>query len=161
MTNESSKSRSTPLRDLHLTAWRHFITVHAVTIEAINRELVAADCVPLHWYDVLIELFEAPERRLRMHELAQKVVLSRSGLTRLVDRLENAKLLARQPDPTDRRGSYAVLTRAGVRALRAAWPVYAAAIETYFAQHLSDAEAETMTAAFNRILATTQANSEA
>jgi DNA-binding MarR family transcriptional regulator len=97
--------------------------------------------VPLHWYDVLIELAEAPKRRLRMTDLARKVVLSKSGLTRLVDKLENAGLLKRESAVTDGRGAFAVLTDDGLTALRKAWPIYAHGIKMYFAQHLSDDEA--------------------
>jgi DNA-binding MarR family transcriptional regulator len=126
------------------------LSVHATCIDGIDHRLAAAERIPLHWYDVLIELAEAPEQRLRMHELAHNVVLSRSGLTRLVDRLEAAGYLRRQPDPQDRRGSFAVLTDAGRMALRQAWPVYAQGIEAYFAQHLTAADAATLTEVFER-----------
>jgi DNA-binding MarR family transcriptional regulator len=113
--------------------------------------MAAAGVIPLTWYDILIELYEAPQRRLRLHELARAVVLSRSTLTRTVDRLETAGLLRREPDPTDRRGAFAVLTDAGLEAMRAAWPVYAQGIVDYFACHLSDGEARLLTAVFERI----------
>ncbi len=136
------------LDDLHLTTWRNFITAQARLIDIIDRELAAADCVPLHWYDVLIELQEAPNKRLRMAELAKKVVLSKSGLTRLVDKLETARLIVREITAEDGRGAYAVLTEAGYKALRKAWPVYAQGIQRYFAHHLSDEEARIMNTAF-------------
>src|SRR5262245_48298658 len=139
------------LSDLQLAAWRGFIKSHATIIAAIDRELVEANCLPLHWYDVLIELIEAPEQRLRMHELATKVVLSRSGLTRLVDRLEKEGLLRREPDLTDRRGFFAILTEQGRKALQQSWPVYARGIDTYFTRHLSDEEAERLVGIFSRI----------
>ncbi len=140
------------LDDIHLDAWRTFITAHARLIDAIDAELVEAGRLPLHWYDVLVELIEAPDHRLRLHELADRVVLSRSGLTRLVDRLENAGLLARQPDPMDRRGAFAVLTDKGREAMRQSWPVYARGIARHFARHLSDAEARTLTEVLTRVL---------
>lgn len=139
------------LGDIHLAAWRNLITFHSRAIDAIDQALIAADCVPLHWYDVLIELYEAPEHRLRMHELANKVLLSRSGLTRLIDRLEDAALITRQLDAQDRRGFYAKLTKEGVQALRKAWPVYAGAIEQTFAQHINEEEAETFANAFDKM----------
>src|SRR4051812_21881263 len=98
-----------------LAAWRNFITAHATLIDRIDRNLAEADLIPLHWYDVLIELSEAPDHRLRMHELASSVVLSRSGLTRLVDRLEKEGFLTRERDATDRRGAYAVITEQGLQ----------------------------------------------
>ena len=139
------------LDDATLAAWRSFITAHALVIEQIDRDLAAAGCVPLHWYDVLVELVEAPEERLRMHQLANQVVLSRSGLTRLVDRLEAAGLLRRERSGTDRRGAYAVLTAQGRAALRMAWPVYAHGISTYFARHLDPAHVGTLTTTFERV----------
>jgi DNA-binding MarR family transcriptional regulator len=138
--------------DVHLTAWRTFITVHATLIDQIDNELVAAEQLPLHWYDVLIELAEAPDRRLRMHELARAVVLSRSGLTRLVDRLEKEGLLTRQPDPADRRGAFAVITQQGLAAMRNAWPVYATGIINHFAQHLNESEAQLLTEFLKRMI---------
>lgn len=143
---------SQPLDPTALNAWRTFITAHARLIETIDRELTAADCVPLHWYDVLVELVEAPEQRLRMSDLARKVVLSRSGLTRMVDKLEKAGLLLREASPEDGRGAYAVLTEAGHNALRKAWPIYAQGIKNYFAAYLRADETEQMAAAFSRML---------
>lgn len=140
------------LSDLHLGAWRAFITAHANLIDAIDREMASAEVIPLNWYDVLVELLEAPERRLRMHELARNVVLSRSGLTRLVDRLEDAELLKRELDPADRRGFYAILTDKGYAALKKAWPVYAKGISRHFAQHLNNAQAQAITERLTRMV---------
>jgi hypothetical protein len=96
-----------------VAAWRALITANVLVLEKIERALAGAGLPPLGWYDVLLELSGAPGGRLRMHELARAVVLSRSGLTRLVDRLEGAGLLRREPDPADRRGSYAEITDEG------------------------------------------------
>lgn len=137
--------------ELHLTAWRAFVNAHATAIDRIERDLADAGQISLTWYDVLVALWEAPEHRLRLNELARAIVLSRSGLTRLVDRLEAAGLLRREPCPGDRRGAYAVLTPAGREAQLAAWPVYARGIEAHFARHLSDAEAASMATALGRV----------
>jgi DNA-binding MarR family transcriptional regulator len=142
--------------EIRLTAWRNFITAHANLIDLIDRELTAADRLPLHWYDVLIELVHAPENRLRMHELAQNVVLSRSGLTRLVDKLETAGLLRRQASPDDRRGAFAVLTEKGKDAVRKSWPVYSKGIAKYFAAHMNKEEAKVIQDVFARILKAVQ-----
>jgi DNA-binding MarR family transcriptional regulator len=144
------------LDEQRLRAWRTFLTLHAVLIERIERELVETDVMPLGWYDVLLALAEAPDRRLRMHELAQAIVLSRSGLTRLVDRLETAGLLHRQPASGDRRGAFAVLTEEGLAALRRTWPVYAQGIAQHFACYLSDEEAQMLTEVFQRMLSAAQ-----
>jgi DNA-binding MarR family transcriptional regulator len=140
------------LSEQHLAAWRAFLKAHAIIIDRIDHDLVAAERLPLSSYDVLIELYEAPERRLRMHELAQRVVLSRSGLTRLVDRLEAEGLLTRDRCGTDRRGAYAVITEQGVAALRRAWPVYKRGIAEYFAQWLTPEEAQVLESALERVV---------
>jgi DNA-binding MarR family transcriptional regulator len=146
-----------PLSEKHLAAWRTFLKAHATIIDRIDRDLVAAQRPPLSSYDVLIELYEAPERRLRMHELAERVVLSRSGLTRLVDRLEAEGLLTRGRCGTDRRGAYAVITEQGIAALQQTWPIYTRGIAEYFAQWLTLEEAQFLESALGRIL---QANSK-
>ena len=135
-----------------MAAWRAFLKAHAVVLDKIDRELAEAKQIPLSSYDVLIELYEAPERRLRMHELASRVVLSRSGLTRLVDRLEAEGLLVRERSGSDRRGAYAVITEEGIAALRRSWPVYARGIQQHFARWLSDEEARVLETALGRVL---------
>ncbi len=145
------------LSEQHLTAWRAFLKAHAIVIDRIDHDLLAARRLPLSSYDVLIELYEAPGRRLRMYELAERVVLSRSGLTRLVDRLEAEGFLTRDRSGTDRRGAYAVITEQGIAAMRQAWPVYARGIIKYFAQWLTPEETQLLGSALGRIL---QASSE-
>jgi len=141
------------LDDQRLAAWEAFVYAHAAVVDRIERELTAAGVVPLGWYDVLVALAPAPGHRLRMHELAREVVLSRSGLTRLVDRLAAAGLLCRQPDPSDRRGAFAALTPEGLAAQQRAWPVYARAIAAHFGRHLSEDEARTLAGALDRVRA--------
>lgn len=151
--NEGSARRTDAGR---LAAYRAFITAHAAIIAQLEREMAAAGVIPLTWYDVLLELYEASERRLRLHELARRVVLSRSGLTRTVDRLAAAGLLRRESDPLDRRGAFAILTTEGHAALRQAWPIYARGIAAYFTRHLDEEEARALTAIFERIRAAAQ-----
>jgi DNA-binding MarR family transcriptional regulator len=139
-------------------AWRAFITAYAAAIEGIERGLSEAGLPPLGWYDVLLELSAAPGCRLRMHELARAVVLSRSGLTRLVDRLERAGLLRREPDPADGRGSFAVLMDEGARMRERMWPVYAKGIAEHFGAHISDEEAEVLSRALGRVRAAAESS---
>jgi DNA-binding MarR family transcriptional regulator len=120
------------IAEKRLASWRALLNAHARVIERIERELQAAGLPPLGWYDVLWALYRAPDRRLRINELADQVVLSRTGMVRLVDRIEAAGLLRREPVPEDRRGAYAVLTEQGVEMLRDMWPLYARAIEELF-----------------------------
>ena len=132
--------------------WRNFLTAHAAAIDRIEDDLGGAEVLPLGWYDVLLALYEAPEHRLRMHELASAILVSRGGLTRLVARIEKAGLLRREPDPEDGRGLYAALTARGIEALRTTWPIYARGIAEHFGQHLTDEEVEVLDRAFSRIL---------
>ena len=98
-----------------MAVWRSFLRAHAVVLRELERELDRDAALPLAWYDVLLTLAQAPERKLRMAELADRVLLSRSGLTRLVDRLEKAGYVRREPSPDDARGTYTVLHPAGLR----------------------------------------------
>ena len=136
------------------SVWPLFLTAHAVLVERIESRLVQAGLPPLAWYDVLWGLERAPGQRLRMSELADKVVLSRSNLTRLVDRLEDAGLVERERSEEDRRGAYAVLTASGKAVRKSMWPVYAQGIKDLFESQLGDEEAATMGATLRRLLAT-------
>lgn len=139
-----------------LNAWRLFLLLHSKIIDVVDRDIQTAGGLPLNHYDVLIELHEAPNKRLRLYELAERVVLSRSSITRLVDTLEKRSLLQRQTDPMDRRGSYAIITDQGEQALSESWPLYSTAIMQHFGQYLSDEEAATIAQAFSRIYAAEQ-----
>ena len=134
------------------SVWPLFLTAHAVLVEVIERRLAQAGLPPLAWYDLLWGLERSPGERLRMSELADKVVLSRSNLTRLVDRLEEARLVARERSAEDRRGAYAVLTDAGREMRRRMWPVYQAGIRELFESRLSDAEAQMLGEVLRRVL---------
>lgn len=131
--------------------WRSFLTAHAAVISRIEGDLGGAEVLPLSWYDVLLALYEAPDHRLRMRELASEILVTRGGLTRLVARIEEADLLRREPDPDDGRGLFATLTEEGLEALRTTWPIYARGISEHFGQRLSDEEVEILDRAFRRI----------
>jgi len=118
-------------------AWRGLLVAHSRLVPAVEADLRAAGQVPLSWYDVLLELNAAPGRRLRMSELGQRAVLSRTRVSRVVDELAAAGLAERQPDETDGRSSFAVLTARGRDALRRAWPVYRQAIHRHLATRLT------------------------
>ncbi len=125
------------LTSTELAAWRSFLRAHATVTRRLEAELVAEHELPLASYDVLVQLSEAPERALRMTELAERVLLSRSGLTRLVDRLERDGLVARQAGPDDARGTLAVLTDAGLDRLRKAWPTHLRGVSEHVTGKLS------------------------
>ena len=125
-------------------AWGAVLQVYARLVPIIDAELQAAAGISLTWYDLLLELNAATDRRLTMSELGERVVLSRSRVSRVVDELDAAGLVLREPHPQDRRSAYAVLTAAGRRRLRSAAPHYLASIEEHFGRHLSKTELETV-----------------
>jgi DNA-binding MarR family transcriptional regulator len=136
----------------YLDAWRTFLNAHAAAIERAEQALAAAALPPLSWYDALWPLYRAPGRKLRMGELAAQVVtISRSGLTRLVDRLEAAGLVRREPSSVDRRGTVVAITRDGSALLRRMWPVYAGEIRRSFVDVLEAEEATTLREALARV----------
>lgn len=118
------------------TTWSLFLRAHAVVVEGIEARLKKAGLPPLAWYDMLWALESAPGHSLRMHELASGMVLSRSNLTRLADRLEAAGLVRRESTPHDGRGACAAITAKGLAMRKAMWPVYRAGIEELFNRHV-------------------------
>jgi DNA-binding MarR family transcriptional regulator len=126
------------LTDDQLAAWRSFLQAHAVVIRRLEADLLVEHQLPLASYDVLVQLVEAPGRRLRMTELAQRVLISRSGLTRLVDRLEREGLVRREACDDDARGLFAVLTDAGYARLRRAASTHLRGVQNYAVGQLDD-----------------------
>ena len=126
--------------DWRLAAWRSFLRTHTHLLRQLEHQLQVHGKITLGSYDVLVQLAEAPDNRLRMSELAEAVLLSRSGLTRLVDRLQKDGLVQRQPDPEDARGMYTVLTAKGRDTLRDASRVHLAGVSELVLDRLSEPE---------------------
>jgi len=139
------------LSDEQLDAWRAFLRAHSGLIRTLDRELEAEQGFPITYFDVLAQL-TAAGGRLRMSELADAVILSRSGVTRLVDRMERGGFVKREHCPTDRRAMYATITPAGKRALAKARPVHLRGVAEHFARHLTDDDAKTLAAALGRMV---------
>ena len=137
--------------ETHLGAWRAILNAHTSVVAHAEDALAAAGLPPLAWYDVLWAIRGAPGRRIRMAELASRLTISRGGLTKLADRLENAGLIRREPADDDRRGLYAVLTAEGNTLLRRMWPVYARALRETIVMAISDQEAAQIAAALERL----------
>jgi DNA-binding MarR family transcriptional regulator len=133
------ESRRRPAKD-ELSAWRNFLRAHAHVTRALERELLAEQQLSLAAYDVLVQLAEAPGRQLRMTDLAEAVLLSRSGVTRLVDRLEQAGLVARERTSDDGRGVVAVLTEDGLQRLRIAARTHLDGVVRHFVARLQPDE---------------------
>jgi DNA-binding MarR family transcriptional regulator len=140
--------------DAVVDAWRGLLVAHSRLVPAVEADLRAAGQVPLSWYDVLLELNAAPDRRLRMSELGQRTVLSRTRVSRVVDELAAAGLAERQPDQADGRSSFAALTPAGREALRRAWPVYRQAIYRQLTSRLTLRQCRELAALLARVIAT-------
>ena len=140
----------TKLTPTLISAWRGLLTIHTKVVSKVEARLAEAGLPTLTWYDVLIVLYEAPEHRLRMSDLAEGVLLSRSGLTRLVDRLESEGHLRREACATDKRGWHVTLTEKGLALLRTVWPVYGAALQEEFFSRLAPGDAETLNGIWSR-----------
>jgi DNA-binding MarR family transcriptional regulator len=135
-----------------VAAWRAVLLAQSRAVREIERELAAADVISLSWYDVLLELNAAPDRRLRMQELGVKAVLSRTRVSRIVTELEGAGLVERLADPDDGRATLATITRSGRLALRRAAPVYLAGIEQHFTRYLSAAQQRAIADGLQRVI---------
>jgi DNA-binding MarR family transcriptional regulator len=135
------------------SAWHAFLVAHAALEPILNHELEAACGLPLRWFDVLTQLRMTPHKRLSMTELANAVLLSKSGLTRLVDRIEEAGLVQRAAAPGDRRSLLIVLTPSGEKMLKRAAPIHEDGIRRHFAAYIRDDEAPAVEAALGRIAA--------
>ena len=135
--------------DPRLAAWQTFLRAHAHVVRALERELSDDQALALTDYDVLVQLSAAEHRRLRMSELADRLLLSRSGITRLVDRLAADGLVERVTCDDDRRGQWASLTDAGHERLRRASPIHLRGVAEHFLDRLSADEV----AALERTLA--------
>jgi DNA-binding MarR family transcriptional regulator len=140
-------------RKLAADAWGALLRVHAAVVPELDRTLQARTGVSLAWYDVLLELASADGGRLRMSDLADRVTLSRSRVSRIVDELTGAGYVGRTDHPGDRRSALAAVTPAGRAAFRRAAPIYLAAIEEQFADGLSAAQLDVLGDLLRAVLA--------
>jgi DNA-binding MarR family transcriptional regulator len=138
-------------------AWAGFIRAHATIVKELDAELQAAHGLPLSSFDVLVQLSLAPEGRMQMYELAEAVHRSRSGLTRLVDRLERQRLLERHRGERDPRQVFACITRSGLERLAETTPTHLAGVRRRFLERLSQTQVEQLAIVWNQLL---ESNSE-
>ena len=142
----------TTLDKERLAVWIAFLRANSKVIRALEREMQEDQGLPLTWYDVLVWLSEAPGGRLRHQVLAESIVLSRSGITRLVDRMATAGLVCREPVAGDRRGSYVVMTEEGKETLERAAPGHMRGIAQHFIQYLNPGDIRVLQSVFARVL---------
>jgi DNA-binding MarR family transcriptional regulator len=138
----------------HLETWRAVVTSHAAVTERVQRALAAADLPPLSWFEVLWAVKRSPSGSPRMSDLAEVLTLSRGGITKLVDRLENAGCITRVACSTDRRSMQAELTPVGEAMLEEMRVVYAAEVERHLGA-LTAAEGDAVAAALEKVTGST------
>jgi DNA-binding MarR family transcriptional regulator len=139
--------------DAHgLDTWRTFLQAHATVVRRLEAELEAEGQLSLADLDVLLQLASAPGGRLRMSELADTVLLSRSGMTRRIDRLEVAGFVRRHECAADRRGAYAGITDAGMDRLNAARPTHLRGVEEHFVSRLTEDELTAVRRALTKLI---------
>ena len=131
-------------RDPRLRGWRAFLTAHALLVRRLEEELREEAGMSLPEYSALLELAEAPKRRKRMAELADGMIVTRGGVTRLVERLEADGLVERGPCASDGRGTEAILTEAGLARLRDASKTHLRGIDDYYLERVSEEDQETV-----------------
>jgi DNA-binding MarR family transcriptional regulator len=138
--------------DDDIDAWRAMLLAHAGAVRAIEKDVQRVG-IPLTWYDVLLELNAAEGRQLRMQELSDRVVLSRTRVSRLVDEMVVHGLVRKRPDSDDRRSTWAVITPEGRTALRETAPTYVAGIREHFNRFLTDSERRAVARALGKVAA--------
>jgi DNA-binding MarR family transcriptional regulator len=139
------------LDELEQRAWRSLLAAHRRLLQRLDAELEAAQGMSVADYGVLVELSEAPEGSMRMSDLAERLLLSPSGLTRRLDTLVDSGLVARVRCRTDRRGSFAVLTDAGRARLEQAAPDHVAQVRRHFVERLSRAQLQQLADALDAV----------
>lgn len=148
--SDGSAAKTTP----HGEAWAAITHTHAAITGRLQEALANSDLPPLPWYEVLATVADSEDERLKMGELAEALVISRGGLTKLVDRLVKAGLLERTYCETDRRVSYATLLPAGTDLLAEMRPIVIAELDLAFAANISTAQAEELRATLERVQVT-------
>ena len=144
---EQSLSSPTPER---LRCWRLFFESSLALIDMLDTELQEAVGIPQRWYDVLVQLEEAPDG-LPMNELAERILYSKSGFTRVVDRMEEAGLVRRVRPERDRRSILVLLTEEGTKTMERARLHHRDGIDRHFSRHLTDAEVRALTKALEKV----------
>jgi DNA-binding MarR family transcriptional regulator len=140
--------------DKQLRAWRAVVTSHAAVTDRVQKALAAADLPPLSWFELMSAVENSPNGRPRMSDLAERMTLSRGGITKLVDRLQDAGYLERISCAEDRRSLQAELTPAGQRMLKELQSVYQTEVERHLAS-LSAEDAELVTSILDRVTGST------
>lgn len=148
----TAAARTAPLGELELRAWRGMLEVHAALSHQLDADLRAEHGLPLSSYEVLMFLADADGHRMRMADIADRALVSRSGLTRLIDRLVHLGLVERSACPEDGRGAFATLTGAGLQKIQAARRTHLEGVRRLFLDRLSAGDQRALGDAWDRVL---------
>lgn len=148
----SAKDGGRPFSNQESAVWRGLLHIHSRVVRELDVELARQHRLPAREFDVLMTLFRAADQRLRMSELAERVLLSPSGLTRMIERLERERWVQRQSDPLDARSYHAVLTDLGTQRLAEARATHDAIIRALFLDRLSPQELQELGAICDKVL---------
>ena len=135
-----------------LDTWRGFLFANAKVVRALDTDMIEQHDLSLTWFDLLSRIKQAPGQRLRMHQLEEASLFTRSGITGLADRLEKAGFVRRERSAEDRRGVYLAITQAGIDKIDEVWPDHQLSIQNHFGQHLDPKGAKALQAATEKIL---------
>lgn len=135
-----------------LDTWRGFLFANAKVVRALDTDMIEQHDLSLTWFDLLSRIKQAPGQRLRMHQLEEASLFTRSGITGLADRLEKAGFVRRERSAEDRRGVYLAITQAGIDKIDEVWPDHQLSIQNHFAQHLDPEDAKALQATTEKIL---------
>jgi DNA-binding MarR family transcriptional regulator len=144
-------SQVTDLRSIELEAWINFLRAHAAVTRQFNAELLATHDLTINDFDVLAQLSHAPEQALKRVDLAERVLLTPSGITRLLKGLEEAGYVSNRPCAEDARVTYAVLTPKGKRKLEEARKTHVASVRALFSERFEKDELETLASLLERL----------
>lgn len=142
---EKSQKEKWQIESWKIETWEYFLRIFYSVWGPIEKEVEREHrCLPLHWYDILLVINRSPEKRLRFTEIAERIITSKSSLSRSIEKLEKAKLVKRKHCPLDKRGQYAEITALGVQQLKRSWVFYRKSILKNFAATLSHDEIQAL-----------------
>tara|TARA_Y100000590_G_scaffold404165_1_gene491447 strand:- start:6 stop:452 length:447 start_codon:yes stop_codon:yes gene_type:complete len=140
------------ITESQIDTWGKLLRIHSNSTVAIESALSQNEQISLIWYDVLLVVSKAPKKKLRFAEIADRIVLTRSGLSRCIANLEKKGYLKREKCEEDKRGAFAILTNKGKKALKSAWPIYRNKISETFIDRLNGEEIKQLDEIFDKIL---------
>lgn len=140
------------LTENQIDTWAKMLVIQSRSIISIDADLAQNEEISMVWYDILLILSKEKDKKLRLSQIADKSVLTRSGLSRCIANLESQGYIKREKCEVDKRSSFAVLTKKGQKAQKQAWPIYRKGIIENFLKHLDDKDISDLSRIFDKIL---------